>query len=76
MELEDGTYEVMVIEAREEDDGAVQLDLVVSSGPRRGAVASLGARGLRRSWHELLGTPCTLIVEAGQPRLRFPSGRE
>lgn len=71
VDLNDGIYDVMVIEAREDDDDAVHLDVVVSSGAERGAVVSLTARGLQRSWIDLLGTPCTLTVEAGRPRLQF-----
>ena len=70
-DLEDGIYDVMVTEARAGDDVAMHLDLVVSSGAHRGAVLSLTANHLRRSWSELLGTPCTLIVDAGKPRLQF-----
>jgi hypothetical protein len=69
--LADGTYDVMVVNARDDDDGAIHLELAVSSGAHRGEVVSLSARRLQRSWIDLLGTPGTLIVRDGNPRVVF-----
>jgi hypothetical protein len=69
--LSDGTYDVMIVDARDDDDDAIHLELAVSSGAHRGEVVTLVARGLRRSSIDLLGTPATLIVQRGNPRVEF-----
>jgi len=66
--LEDGTYDVMVVDAQERDDGVIALELAVSSGPHRGDVVALTATNLRRSWMDLLAAPGTLVVSDGEPR--------
>jgi hypothetical protein len=68
--IDDGRYDAMIIDAREDDDG-VHLELAISSGEHRGAVVSITATALSRSWIELLGTPATLIVTGGQPRVEW-----
>ncbi len=69
--LDDGTYDVLVVDAREDDEHVVHLDLAVVSGPRKGEVVSLsGPRG-RRDPTELLGLPASLHVVDGVPRLAF-----
>ena len=69
--LTDGTYDVVVVDAEERDDGTMTLDVVVSSGPRRGEVVSVTARHLDRGWADVLGAPATLTVAGGEPRLVF-----
>jgi len=69
--LDDGNYEVVVVEADQREDGSIVLALVVSTGPHRGDVVTLSATGLGRSWIELLAAPGTLSVTAGQPSLRL-----
>jgi hypothetical protein len=69
--LIDGSYDVMVVDARDDDDGVAHLELAVSSGTHRGEVLTLSARGLQRSSIDLLGTPGTLIVRDGNPRVVF-----
>ena len=66
--LEDGTYDVMVVDAHERDDGAITLELAVSSGPHRGEVVTLRAAHFQHSWTDLLAAPGTLVVAAGEPR--------
>jgi len=69
--LADGTYEVMVVDADARPDGTLALELAVSSGAHRGEVVTINARGLGRDWAELLATPATLTVRAGEPHLTF-----
>ena len=65
--LEDGTYDVMVVDARNDADGAMTIDLAVSSGPHRGDVVTVHAVQSRHTWMDLLGAPGTLIVTGGEP---------
>ena len=70
-ELDDGTYDVIVVDAEERPGGAVAIELAVSSGSHRGELVSLVARGLGRSCTDLLAAPATLTVTDGRPRLRL-----
>jgi succinate dehydrogenase/fumarate reductase flavoprotein subunit len=69
--LTDGTYDVVVVDAEEGEDGTMTLDVAVSSGPRRGEVVGVMARRLDRGWADVLGAPATLTVTGGEPRLVF-----
>lgn len=69
--LEDGTYDVMVVDARDTDDGAITVDLAVSSGPHRGDVVTVHAAQSQHTWMELLGAPGTLHVAGGEPTFRI-----
>lgn len=66
--LEDGTYDVLVVDV-DADDDAIRLDLTVVAGPHKGEVITLGARGLQRDPLDLLGVPGTVTVADGSPRL-------
>jgi hypothetical protein len=69
---DDGTYDVMVLEAlpgpRSDD---VRLELALTSGPRKGEVVRLQAEHLDRDPLSLLGLPGTLTVAGGVPSLTF-----
>lgn len=69
--LEDGTYEVLVVDAEGLDDppGAIRLDLTIISGPSKGEVFPLTAVGLDRDPLDLLAEPGTVTVVDGAPRL-------
>lgn len=69
--LEDGTYEVIVVDAEEGAGDVVRLDLALTSGPRKGELVQIGARGLARDAVSMLGLPATLHVDDGTPRLSF-----
>ena len=66
----DGEYDVIVIEAREDGDDVVHLEVAVSSGTHRGEVVVLKARHFALSLIDVLGRPGTLVVSNGEPRLR------
>ena len=70
-EFEDGKYDVMIIDAEEGDNGVIALELVVSSGARRGDVMHVSATNLSRTWFELLAAPATLMIIDGQPHLEL-----
>jgi hypothetical protein len=69
--LDDGTYDVVVIDAREGHEEILHLELAVTSGEHRGEVVTVAARGLRRRALDLLGTPATLVVTDGEPHITF-----
>lgn len=72
--LDDGTYDVVVIDAREDEHDVVHLDVTVVSGTEKGNVVHLsGLRG-KRGAVDLLGLPATLHVVDGESRLRFEWG--
>ena len=67
--LNDGKYEVIVVDAQQRADGAIAIELAVSSGPHRGEVITIISAGMNASWIDLLAAPGTLIVRDGQPEL-------
>jgi hypothetical protein len=72
MELDDGTYEVFVVEVISAPPrGDVHVELALVTGPQKGAVVRVRAEGLSRDPLDLLGLPATLIVSNGEPELRF-----
>ena len=68
--LEDGEYDVIVVDARTEG-GALHLDLTVLSGPHKGEVVSMRAERLEIDELAALGMPATLTVVDGAPRVAF-----
>jgi hypothetical protein len=70
--IDDGTYDVVIIEARETGEDALILELVITSGTHRGELVRVHAHSLDVTWVDLLGTPATLTVSHGQPRISLP----
>jgi hypothetical protein len=69
--IDDGTYDIIVVDAIEGDDGTMTIEIAVSSGSHRGEVLTLNATHLGRSWSELLASPGTLTIAGGRPHLTF-----
>lgn len=69
--LEDGTYDVLVVDAEALDapTGAIRVELTILAGPEKGEVFSLTAVGLGRDPLDLLAEPGTVTVTDGTPRL-------
>jgi hypothetical protein len=74
--LGDGTYDAIVVDVTEGDDGSVAVELAIAAGEHRGDVVrvvdrrpDLGAAPL-----DLLGLPATLTVEGGEPSVTFEGG--
>lgn len=65
--LDDGVYDAFVVWAETRDDGAIALDLTVTTGAHKGDVVSVRATGAPRDAIDLVGLPCTLRVRAGEP---------
>ena len=69
--LEDGTYDVLVVDAEALDDPpeAIRVELTILAGSAKGEVLALTAVGLGRDPLDLLAEPGTLVVADGVPRL-------
>lgn len=66
--LEDGTYDVMVVDAEPAGGGdGLRLDVTVLGGAHKGEVVTFLATGLGVSDVDALGMPGTLTVLAGEP---------
>jgi hypothetical protein len=68
--LPDGTYDVFVVDAVEEE-GVIRLELTVLAGAHRSEVVNLASANLQGEPALLLGTPGTLTVTGGRPALRL-----
>ncbi|HEY7069905.1 MAG TPA: hypothetical protein VH479_07330 [Acidimicrobiales bacterium] len=71
MSLADGTYDALVVDAVERDDGTVAVDLTIVAGDVKGEVVTLRATGLPGDPLDLLGVPATITVADGTPSVRF-----
>ena len=70
--LPDGSYDAIVVDARDNDDGSVTLELAISSGPQKGNTIDIRARDLRRDALDVLGLPVTLTIDSsGNPTVVF-----
>ena len=68
--LSDGVHEAFIVWADTVDDGVLAVDLTITTGPAKGEVITVHARGLtRRDPIHLAGQPCTLRVTDGQPEI-------
>jgi hypothetical protein len=65
--LADGVYDAFVVWAETRDDGALTLDLTITTGERKGDVVSLRATDAPREAIDLVGVSCTLRVRDGEP---------
>lgn len=71
--LEDGTYDVLVVDAEPVAGaaGAVRVEVTILTGPSKGDVLAITAHGLGRDPLDLLAEPGTLTVADGRPHLRL-----
>jgi hypothetical protein len=69
--VNDGRYDAFVVWAEMRDDGTIALDLTITTGARKGEVLSLRASSTPRDPVDLVGLPCTLVVEHAQPRVEW-----
>jgi hypothetical protein len=65
--LDDGTYDVFIIDAEAVDERTLRLDLTITTGPSKGEVVSIRATNMGRDPLALMGTPATLTVIDGVP---------
>jgi hypothetical protein len=69
--LPDGTYDAIVVDATEADDGTVGLELTVLAGPPQGPVLELPGSAGDPDVIDLLGIPATITVVGGRPTVRL-----
>jgi hypothetical protein len=69
--IADGVYDAFVVWAETRDDGAIALDLTITTGARKGDVVSVRAMDTPRDAIDLIGVPCTLHVRASEPRVEW-----
>lgn len=69
--LPDGDYDVIVVEAADDDahDGRLHLSVTVLAGAHKSEVVDLAISNFGRPGYELLGLPGTLTVTDGLPHL-------
>jgi hypothetical protein len=67
--LDDGTYDAIVVDARDDDGGGVELELAITTGPHKGAMVTVHAHHIGLTAIDTLGLPADLIVSGGSPRL-------
>lgn len=65
--LPDGRYDVLIVDARADDDGTVHVDITVTSGVHKGDVVAVRGRFPGTDELDLLAAPATLVVSDGQP---------
>lgn len=66
-ELDDGTYDVFVVDATDTDDGGTALELTITTGEHKGRVVALASASPLGDPIDLLGMPATLSVAMGVP---------
>jgi hypothetical protein len=70
--IDDGSYDVVVIEALEVGDGSLLLEVVITAGAHRGDVLRVHARSPDIAWTDWIGAPATLTVSDGTPQISRP----
>ncbi len=69
--LEDGTYDALVIDANALDAHSARVELVITTGARKGEVVGVRASGLTEDPISLLGIPASIQVVAGEVSVTF-----
>jgi hypothetical protein len=69
--LADSAYDAFVVWAETRDDGAVALELTITTGAEKGRVIHVRTARLDRDPLALVGLPCTLLVDNGMPRVEW-----
>jgi len=71
--LTDGTYDAIVVDVTEGDDGSVAVELAIAAGEHRGDVVRVVDRrpDIADAPLDLLGLPATLTVAGGEPSVTF-----
>lgn len=68
--LADGLYDVIIIWADEVGDGALSIDLVITTGDKKGELLTLRAQHLtQRDPIDLAAHPCRVRVLNGEPEI-------
>lgn len=67
--LDDGTYDVFVVDAEATAPDGLRLELTILAGPHKGEVVSMQTAGLGVDEVDALGMPGTLTVRDGRPAI-------
>lgn len=68
--LDHGGHDAFIVWAEQRDTANSALDLTITSGAHKGEViAVLATRFTMRDALDLVGLPCTLVVDDGAPRV-------
>jgi hypothetical protein len=70
MQLLDGRYDAFIVWAEARDSGGVAFDLTITTGIHKGDVLTVLGTS-RADPITLVGLPCTLIVQDGEPTLEM-----
>ncbi len=70
-QLDDGRYDAFIVWAEQRDDHRIACDLTITTGAHKGEVLTVLARA-QGDPLDLVGLPCTLVVEEGNPRITGP----
>ena len=66
--LEDGTYDAIIVDAEEREDGRVSCEVTLLDGAHKGDMVTIVA-DLTMDPLDLLAIPATLTVRDGEPHL-------
>jgi hypothetical protein len=69
--LDDGVYDIFVVNAETQPDGRTFLELTIVAGEHKGEVIEITATGLDRDELDLLGMPGSLTVADGAPHVQI-----
>jgi hypothetical protein len=69
-QLLDGRYDAFIVWAEPRDDGKIAFDLTITTGNNRGDVVTVIGTA-RHDPITLVGLPCTLIVDSGEPTIEM-----
>lgn len=69
--LEDGVYDVFVIDALHHEGRVTSVTVTITAGVQRGAIVDIGVTGWEISDIEVMGLPGTLTVDRGAPHLQL-----
>jgi hypothetical protein len=67
--LDDGVYDVIVVDAETTGPDGLRLDLTILAGEHKGEMVSMRAQGLGTDELDCLGMPATLTVADGAPSI-------
>jgi len=69
--IADGSYDVIVVDIKENDEELIHVEFAITSGARRGEMVTVMTSHLSPSPLDLLGRPATLFVDNGAPRIEW-----
>lgn len=68
--LDDGRYDAFVVWAEAREDDGVVFELTITTGEHKGEVVTV-VGPLSRAPIDVVGLPCTLLVEEGAPSVHL-----